>query len=398
MAWALSSAGHEVRVASQPDITEAIGQAGLTAVPVGSPLNLVTTDPLSQDAGYGTGFNIAETRPEILTWDYEKGLFSAYSKIADAIADPEMVDDLVRYARNWKPDLVIWDAMTYAGAIAARACGAAHVRTLFGLDHWARMRELYLHTMNQQPPEVRTDPFRDWLTHRLERYGCDFDEELVLGQRTIEPMLPPWMFFPVSVDYMPVRFIPYNGPAVAPEWVYERPERPRVVLTLGQTLLNVQHDRFPIWDILASVAALDVEVVATLNAEHVSAPSRIPDNVRLVDFVPLNEILPTCSAIIHHGGTGTIATALAHAVPQFIVPGWLWDERGAARRLVDRGVGLMADPAGFSGTAGLPELTRLLGEQSFKQTCEKARRELSSLPTPLDVVPELEELAAWNSR
>jgi UDP:flavonoid glycosyltransferase YjiC (YdhE family) len=171
-----------------------------------------------------------------------------------------------------------------------------------------------------------------------------------------------------------------------------------VVLTLGQTLLNVQHDRFPIWDILASVAALDVEVVATLNAEHVSAPSRIPDNVRLVDFVPLNEILPTCSAIIHHGGTGTIATALAHAVPQFIVPGWLWDERGAARRLVDRGVGLMADPAGFSGTAGLPELTRLLGEQSFKQTCEKARRELSSLPTPLDVVPELEELAAWNSR
>lgn len=398
ISWALSAAGHEVRVASQPDITEAINQAGLSAVPVGGPLNLMTENAHSQEAGYGTGFNMAETRPEKLTWDYLKGAFSAYSNVSDHIAGQEMVDDLIRFARQWKPDLVIWDAMTYAGAIAARACGSAHVRTLFGLDHWARMRELFLGLMNQQPPGSRADPFRDWLTHRLDRYGCDFDEEIVLGQRTIEPVLPPWTLFPVSIDYLPVRFIPYNGPCTVPEWVYEPPRRPRVIFTLGQSLLHVRHDRFPILDMLKSVAALDVEVVATLGAEHFSSLSDIPGNVRLVEFVPLNEILPSCSAIIHHGGTGTIANALAHGVPQLVIPGWLWDERGAARHLVDRGVGLMVDPAEFSATAGPPEVARLLGEPSFKQNCTEVQRQLSAMPTPLAAVRELEELATRTQR
>jgi UDP:flavonoid glycosyltransferase YjiC (YdhE family) len=83
MAWALSAAGHEVRVASQPDITAAITAAGLNAVPVGVPLNLMTDTPHSQEAGYGSGFDMAETRAEVLTWDYLKGVFTAYAKIAD---------------------------------------------------------------------------------------------------------------------------------------------------------------------------------------------------------------------------------------------------------------------------------------------------------------------------
>jgi len=36
----------------------------------------------------------------------------------------------------------------------------------------------------------------------------------------------------------------------------------------------------------------------------------VPGNVRLVEFVPLNALLPTCSAVIHHGGPQTVAAAL----------------------------------------------------------------------------------------
>ncbi|MGW1290379.1 activator-dependent family glycosyltransferase, partial [Streptomyces sp. NPDC002586] len=38
IAWALRAAGHDVRVASQPDLAPDITGAGLTAVPVGDPL------------------------------------------------------------------------------------------------------------------------------------------------------------------------------------------------------------------------------------------------------------------------------------------------------------------------------------------------------------------------
>ncbi|MFE9117175.1 glycosyltransferase [Streptomyces sp. NPDC007172] len=68
------------------------------------------------------------------------------------------------------------------------------------------------------------------------------------------------------------------------------------------------------------MADLDVEVVATLNAEQLDALGPTPPNVRAVDFVPLNQLLPSCAAIIHHGGAGTFLTALAHGVPQVVVP------------------------------------------------------------------------------
>jgi hypothetical protein len=42
--------------------------------------------------------------------------------------------------------------------------------------------------------------------------------------------------------------------------------------------------------------------------------------VRVVDFVPLNALLPTCSAVVHHGGSGTFAAVLEHGVPQLIIP------------------------------------------------------------------------------
>jgi glycosyltransferase len=66
------------------------------------------------------------------------------------------------------------------------------------------------------------------------------------------------------------------------------------------------------------VAGLDIEVVATLNDLQLQGVPHIPDNVRVIEWVPLTHLLPTCSAIIHHGGPGTFAAAVAHGVPQLV--------------------------------------------------------------------------------
>lgn len=34
------------------------------------------------------------------------------------------------------------------------------------------------------------DPMAEWLSSKLERYSCAFDEELFLGQRTLDPLPP----------------------------------------------------------------------------------------------------------------------------------------------------------------------------------------------------------------
>ncbi|MFE7132474.1 activator-dependent family glycosyltransferase [Streptomyces sp. NPDC057638] len=405
IAWALRTAGHEVRVASQPDLVPTITRAGLTAVPVGQELNLMEQSrqaPESAEAGYGMGFSISETDPAKLTWEYVRDTLAAYSHIAELSTNTEMLTDLTAFAREWQPDLVLWDAMSYVGPAAARACGAAHARLLFGTDHWARMRELFLKLAAEQPEDARVDVLRDWITGRLAGLGCDpegdgrFDEELVVGQTTIDP-LPSFLRIDAGLERVPVRPVPYNGPSVVPDWVtFEKPERPRVVLTLGLTLPEAYNPGFPISDLLAAAAEMDIELIATVGAavRESLAGTELPENVRLVDFVPLNELLPTCSAIIHHGGMGTLQNALRHGVPQVIVPGWLWDERATALAVEREGAGLMIEPKEFTAETLRAAVNRVIGEAGFSDSAERLSKELQSAPAPADIVAELERLAA----
>ncbi|ATY11992.1 activator-dependent family glycosyltransferase [Amycolatopsis sp. AA4] len=395
MAWALRAAGHDVRVAAQPDLADAIVRAGLPAVSVGPVLNLGGGGGKEQERPAGKTvfdweFDITETREDRLTLDYVRGVFTTWCSIAlDELAHDAAVDDVVGFARSWRPDLVVWDALTYLGPIAARASGAAHVRMLFGLDHWARMRHLF----TALGGAGGADPMAEWLSGKLERYGCAFDEELVLGQRTLDP-LPPWTRFPVGADYLPMRHVPYNGPSTVPSWLSEPPARRRVCVTLGMSRRDLWGtDQFSVTDLFDAVADLDVEVIATLTARQAESASAVPDNVRLLDFVPLDALLPTCAAVLHHGGAGTIGNAVVHGVPQLVIPGNMWDKAGLADRLAGQGAGLVLEHEQVSAAHLREQLLRLLEEPSFATAAEKVRAQVREVPAPAQVVPELERLA-----
>jgi L-2-deoxyfucosyltransferase len=404
LAWALHTAGHEVRIASQPDLVDAITHTGLPAVPVGEALNLeegvreteenLATDEQGEGSDEG-GLDLTETRPERLTWDYMLGTFTAMTSFVFQNQCPEpMTDDLVKFARGWKPDLVVWDTMTFAGPVAARACGAAHARLLFGMDHVARMRGIFVDQLAQRPPELRDDPLEEWLNRLLERYDCPggFSEDMIVGQWTVDPT-PAWMRFPSEMSYVPMRYVPYNGPAKMPEWLREPPKRKRVCVTLGLSHREVQGgDEVSIGDLLESVAELDVEVVATLDAGQLAALPSVPDNVRVVDFVPLNALLPTCSAIISHGGSGTLSTAMAHGVPQLIVPSKIWDSVDKALRLEEQGAGICMTEVTVESLRA--NLVRLLNEPAYAASATRLRREMTAMPSPNDLIPVLEKLTA----
>ncbi|WP_037671824.1 activator-dependent family glycosyltransferase [Streptomyces griseus] len=426
LAWALRTAGHEVRVASQPDLAEAITQAGLTAVPVGDPLELDEQESRRQDetpshapegaeaeaweeaadgghpgaADFEYWTDMSEIRPDRLTDEYVRGVFTVMtSMVFQNICPPRMVDDLVAYARWWKPDLVLWDTMTFAGPVAARASGAAHARLLFALDQVGRMRATHVQLLAERPPELRDDPLAEWLGAEFRRFGLDFTEDAVVGQWTVDPV-PPSLRFAVDLPSVPVRYIPYNGRASVPDWLREPAERPRVCLTLGLAKREVRGvDKAPIVGLLESVADLDIEVVATLDTGQLKSLPKLPDNVRAVDFVPLDVLLPTCSAIVHHGGSGTFQTALAHGVPQLIVPDFVWDTIHKAYALERRGAGLYVRDVHRLADGELRSLLlRLLREPSFAENAGRLRTEMRGTPGPNDIVPVLERLTAEHRR
>lgn len=397
LAWALRGAGHEVRVASQPALTDSIVRAGLTAVPVGDDHKM---EQVARHAGAGmyahhSHPDFLEHRPEQLDPDFLIASNSLLTATYYAqVNNDSMVDELVAYAQYWKPDLVIWELFTFAGAVAARASGAASARILSFPDTFYGVRVELLRHLAGSPDERRDDSLAEWLSLVLERHGCRFDEEVVTGSWTIDQM-PPGVRLELGLPTVPMRYVPYNGPtpAVVPDWLRSDPAKPRVCFTLGET---IRRTAFPnavrVADLFAAIDDLDIEAVALLSEQELG-DAKVPGNTRVVDRVPLHALMPSCAAIVHHGGAGTWSTAAAYGVPQ-VAMGWMWDAIYRAQRLEAHGAGRFLPSFELSPTRLREELVRILDEPSFAECAGALSQTMASAPSPVEVVPELERRTA----
>ncbi|MEU6701237.1 nucleotide disphospho-sugar-binding domain-containing protein [Pseudonocardia sp. NPDC046786] len=395
-AWALRTAGHDVRVASQPNLMEAIGNAGLTGVPAGAALGEVIPAAPGGAGAFGVRIPLTEDRPEVLAGGGARAALVEYTeRMAEFMSGSPMLDDLLELAEDWRPDLVLWDAYTLAGGVFARIVGAASVRLLSSQDYWARMHQRVL-----SDPRCPDDPLGDYLGAKLAPHGVEFDHRAVVGDLTLDPM-PPWMRIDVGaypVRYRSMRFVPYHGRAVVPPWLTVPPARPRICLTLGQTWRNYAdenaiHGGGPdLAELLEAVALPGTEVVATLDPAQVRSEVPVPRTVRLFGFVPLEVLAPTCVAVVHHGGYGTVGSMLVHGVPQLVLPGDLWGERDLSRAIAAQGVGL--DGAGTGPADITAALHALIDDPRYRAAARREAERIRETPAPHDVVGELEALVA----
>ncbi|WP_285729481.1 activator-dependent family glycosyltransferase [Nocardiopsis sp. ATB16-24] len=398
LAWALRAAGHEVLVASQPELAPSVATAGLPFAPVGRDHDLrALTRRMYSLPGAGEAVDWDDER----TWRMPWGVLRVHYRQVVAFwwkaMNELLVDDLVGLCRTWRPDLVVWEPTTFAGAVAARACGAAHVRFLWSLDLFARMRGLFLERMREQPAASREDPLEEWLTGLAGRYGVDFDEELVFGQLTVD-QVPPELRLEVGgeVEYAGMRFVPYNGRAVVPAWLREPPERPRLCLTLGTSSAAWYGGHSSMTGaVVEALADVDAEVVATVPADRRRGLESPPPNVRLVDYVPLHALAAASTATINHGGPGSVLTSMAYGLPQALMADpRLFDTPLLARRVAGAGAGValgaeQADPQALRG-----EALRVLGDPDLRRHAARLREAMLAQPAPAAMVARLERHAA----
>lgn len=207
LAWALRSAGHEVCVAAHPEVADAIAAVGLTAVPLGDPALMPV--PLGPGRAYtAERAQVARVTEELALGPEDRELWDTFSQFMfPAIWDfhpygaapdepsPAM-DALVAFAREWRPDLVLWDPCFPGAAVAARACGAAQARFITAPDWWGWSVDRLA-----ERAAAATGPCEDPLLRTLgpvaERYGQSLDDELIRGQWTVST-LPESMSIPVS--------------------------------------------------------------------------------------------------------------------------------------------------------------------------------------------------------
>jgi glycosyltransferase len=193
-----------------------------------------------------------------------------------------------------------------------------------------------------------------------------------------------------------MRYVPYNGqvPSIVPDWVRAKPSRPRVCVTLGMTVRNsAMPNMVSVDEVFRAVKGLDVEVVATLSAQEQELLADVPDNVRIVEHVPLDALLPTCSAVVHHGGIGSWATAAALGVPQLSL-GHMWESIYRAQRTEALGAGLGLYSSDLTAEGLRERLVRLLTDPSYARGAAALRDVIQAAPSPNDAVPVLEKLTA----
>lgn len=399
LAWALRTAGHEVRIACHPSFTEVVTRAGLTAVPVGRAhgtwRQMTVLDPDGTEAGRAgmpSPYDAAVSDPRDLDWQTMKTgyeyVFAAWHRLDNF----PLIAGMVEFAREWRPDLVLWEPNTFAGAIAAESCGAAHGRLLWSIDVFGVTREIYRRLNAAQPVANRADPMADWLAGYARRYEYDFSETALTGQFTIDT-LPRSLAMRADLTYLPMRYVPYGGGGAVPRWMWEPPRRPRVALTLGTTATErFAGYTFDLQKTLDELGGLDVEVVATLAEPVQRMLTAVPDNVRMVSFMPLHALAETCSVVINHTGPGTFLTTALHGVPQLLVP-YDFDEPELARRAGLQGGSLVIAPEKAGGPDIREGVARLLDEPVFRDRAAALADEIRALPDPHALVSQLEALA-----
>lgn len=105
-------------------------------------------------------------------------------------------------------------------------------------------------------------------------------------------------------------------------------------------------------------------------------PRPLPPGILHVPYAPLSALLPRSAALVHHGGVGTVAQALAAGVPQLVVP-VAFDHFDEGRRLKDRTLGTTLSRRAFRPARAARVIGRLLTDPAVARACAEAKARMT---------------------
>ncbi|HEY1968522.1 MAG TPA: nucleotide disphospho-sugar-binding domain-containing protein [Pseudonocardia sp.] len=375
LAWAARAAGHEVLLSTTSEMVEVGARAGLSTYDV-LPDRQIWDELVRAVAAGGNGAAAADLSPEFRRAASAGNPFGLFTLT--------MTEGTIRAGELFRADLVVHTSDHPTGGLAALALGLPVLE--FGNRVSWSMRDVSFTSGrdalvdDEVVAEVRG------------RYGIPEGRPRTLAR--IDPR-PPSMGgltgeHPDPRDGAPwlaMRYLPYNGGAEVPDWALRGPERPRVCVTLG-TVVPAMSGITPLVEVLAALGEFDVEVVLATGRADLTDLGTLPANVRPVGFLPLSAVLPSCALMVHHGGSGTTASALHYAVPQLVLPSFA-DNPMSAQRVSDRGVGLSLDPVEADRATVGALVTRLLTEPEFGTAARAVSAEMAGQPSPSAVLQRL---------
>ncbi|UJW30071.1 glycosyltransferase [Saccharothrix sp. AJ9571] len=357
IARAAEAAGHQIAFTGQAALLETVRAAGFTAFDTG-----------------GDTFGSRERRPlaEIDLDQEEQALREGYARRVAGERCPRIIE----LCRHWRADVVVCDEADFGAVVAAESLGLPHA-TVLVIAAGSLIR-----------PGLVGEP----LNELRARHGLDPDPEMaMLGRHLVLSPFPPSYrdpAFSLPPTARSLTFDPVVPDVPAPDWL--RTDAPTVYFTLGTVFNTESGDLFH--RVLTGLRELPVNVVMTVGP-HID-PAEFgpqPDSVRIERYIPQASLLPWCTAMVSHGGSGSVLGALAHGMPMVLLPLGA-DQPHNAERCAQLGVARVLDAMTASSAEIAAATEDVLHEDGYRQAAGRLRDEIAGLPDATHAVRLLEDL------
>lgn len=366
LAAACVSAGHEVLVATGPDMVDRVRKLGLAAASVGPSRR--EGEVLAQRGATPSG----DDTPMRRVWD--QYVFVHHFPTTGARL---RASDLVPLVSDFRPAIVVHDVTDFAAPFAAAKIGVPSV-----LHSWGPpiARRTMIKAGRKAAPmwaEAGFDP--------PEAGGMYGDMYLDLA--------PPGLW-PEDAGEVP-RVQPLRPEAASESWLGlpdgldHLPYDTTVHLTLG-TVANRSLGTFR--TVLSAMRDAPVNLVVTVGPDKDPAVlGDWPPHILIAKYIPIDLLLSRCDAVIDHGGSGTVLAALRHGLPQLIVP-YDGDNIRNARLCEVAGAAVQVPLKDLDEDVVRAGVSRLLEDAALTAAARELADEIAAMPSPAEVVPVLERL------
>jgi UDP:flavonoid glycosyltransferase YjiC (YdhE family) len=363
IARAAQAAGHTAVFCCRPPMVEAIEAAGFRAFTAGPAIAVLST-----------------VAP-LLPLDTEREARVVRDGFAGRGIARQRATAMRELCEEWQPDLLVCDETDFGALVAGEQLDIPYA-TVVVVAAGSFLR-----------PDVIAEPLNDL---RAE-HGLKPDPQLEMLTRYLSFVPGPPSFrdpaFPLAPTAHPVRPAALEpAPDELPAPVLGAAGTTAVYFTLG-TVFNMESgDLFN--RVLLGLRDLPVDVIATVGAEIDPAMfGTQPPNVRIERYIPQSSVLPASSAVVSHGGSGTVLGALAYGLPSVLVPMGA-DQPFNAARCESLGVARVLDATSCTPRDVHDAVTAVLAEPTYHEHARQLRDETRALPGATHAVALLERLAA----
>lgn len=278
----------------------------------------------------------------------------------------DMVDGVLDAATEFSPDLVVFDTFALAGPLVAEIVGVPSLNVPITLP------------LARDVLEAMDDAVRPmWRAFRRQSPG------LAGIYRGLTADIWPQSLNVRDVDdgtRLALR------PCSVPTGQRRPTDQPTVYVTLGTLYGGASH---VFAEVLRGLANEPVRVVVTVGRDQDPAPLEgIAANARVERYLDHKELLPTCSVAVHHGGSGTMFDALAHGLPQVVIPQGA-DNYVNAEAVAAGGLGVALGPAEMRAGAIRNAVDSVLRDPSFRTAARRVADEIAAMPSHVEFVTRL---------